>query len=169
KLRPSKVQHLTLLTAIVMAEAIESITQIKPMIKWPNDLLLDDKKVAGILTEMKAERNQVKYVVIGIGLNVNQEISDFDLNINERATSLKVEAKETFQKRLLIEEILATFEIHYQAYLKNGFDLIKQKWLQSAYRLGQMLDYTVDGVKKQGVFVGIEDRKSTRLNSSNVS
>lgn len=157
KISPSKAQHLTFLAAIVMTEAVEAITQIKPMIKWPNDLLINDKKVAGILTEMKAERNQVKYVVIGIGLNINQEASDFDLNIRERATSLKVELNQIFQKRRLIEEILTRFETHYQTYLKNGFDPVKKKWLQSAYRLGQMLDYTIDGVKKRGDFVGIDD------------
>ena len=74
-LRPNlplnQLAQLTLMSAVALAEAIEGISALKPLIKWPNDILLENHKLAGILTELRAESDQVKFVVVGIGLNVN--------------------------------------------------------------------------------------------------
>lgn len=73
KLVPQQATLLTLLTATVLADVLSRITTNSVTIKWPNDILMHDKKLAGILTEMQAEQDQIQYVVVGIGLNVNQQ------------------------------------------------------------------------------------------------
>ncbi|MBL8012826.1 MAG: biotin--[acetyl-CoA-carboxylase] ligase, partial [Candidatus Omnitrophica bacterium] len=75
KLSPTDLSKLTLLSAVAVAQAVEKSTGLKPAIKWPNDLLIDNKKICGILTELRAEVDQMKFVVLGIGLNVNHTSS----------------------------------------------------------------------------------------------
>ncbi len=154
---PVQAPQLTLLTATVLVQVIEKITCLKPKIKWPNDLLINNKKLAGILTQAQAEHDQIHYAVIGIGLNVNQTKSTLTETIKERATSLKIETNQSFSKQEIIQMILNHFESSYQTYLTEGFKPIKQKWLQSAYRLGDQLNYKVNNVKKSGVFVDLSD------------
>lgn len=154
---PAQAPQLTLLTAIVLVKVIEATTGLKPKIKWPNDVLIGKKKVAGILTQAQAEHDHIHYAVIGIGLNVNQ--TDFKLSEMKsyQATSLKIETNQTFLKTELIQLFLSHFESLYQIYLTEGFAPIKQKWLESAYRLGEQLCFKVNGVEKTGIFVDLSD------------
>ena len=71
KLSPSESPKLTLLSAVSICAAIRTLTKLDCLIKWPNDLIINNKKVAGILTEMNAEMDRVKFVIIGMGINVN--------------------------------------------------------------------------------------------------
>lgn len=156
KIIPTRAPQLTLLTATAVAQAIENVTGIKPSIKWPNDLLIGDKKIAGILTEMQAEHDEIHHVVVGIGLNVNQSVEDLNHEIKTIATSLKIETGETYQKQEIIQEILTNFEASYHDYLANGFEPIRRKWLAYAYRLGETIRYTVNGNVNEGIFRGID-------------
>src|SRR5699024_2242555 len=85
---PYLTPQLTLLTATVLAETFSELADIQIQIKWPNDILVDTKKMTGILTEMKAEQDHVQYVIIGIGINVNQTQPDLPKSLQEKATSL---------------------------------------------------------------------------------
>ena len=76
-LTPQQAPQLTLVAAVAVTRAIEELTGIEPTIKWPNDILVDGKKVTGILTELQADPDQVKAVILGIGMNVNQELERF--------------------------------------------------------------------------------------------
>lgn len=157
KLIPTKAPQLTLLTAIAVVRAIETVTKLKPAIKWPNDILIGDKKIAGILTEMQAEHDEIHYVVIGIGLNVNQPSNEFNHDIKSIATSLLIETGHTYHKQAIIQAILTHFEMIYHDYLINGFGPIKQQWLPYAYRLGDMIRYTINGEDNHGIFLGIDN------------
>src|SRR5699024_11340536 len=75
-------------------EVIKNETSLQPQIKWPNDILINGKKVTGILTEMQAEQDSIEYVVIGIGINVNQTKASFPEDIKEKASSLKIRSEE---------------------------------------------------------------------------
>src|SRR5450756_69336 len=90
-LRPQDATRLTVASATALRRAIESQTGLKAEIKWPNDILIHGKKVAGILTELSAELDQVKYVILGIGVDVNLSLGDFPAELRKLATSLKVE------------------------------------------------------------------------------
>lgn len=114
ELRPEYASMLTLVTALSAAEAIEETTGLAPMIKWPNDLVVNKKKVIGILTEMSTEMEQIHYIVIGIGINVNMETLPPELS--ETATSLKIEAGRKFSRANLIEAFLGYFEENYEKF-----------------------------------------------------
>ncbi len=100
---------LTLLTAVSICSAIQITTSLYPKIKWPNDIFLSDKKLAGILTELNAEMDRIQFVVVGIGINVNNDKK----SLPEGATSLKEEKKEYVSRVSLLQEILRRIEKNY--------------------------------------------------------
>ncbi|GAJ11566.1 unnamed protein product, partial [marine sediment metagenome] len=89
QLSPSYISRITLMTAVAVVKAIKVCTQIESQIKWPNDILINEKKVCGILTEMSAELDIINWVVVGIGINVNIDYREFPEDIQENTISLK--------------------------------------------------------------------------------
>src|SRR5690625_3191206 len=134
---PYLAPQLTLLTATVLAEVISSYTHIRPHIKWPNDILINGKKVAGILTEMQAEQDKILYVVIGIGLNVNQSSDELLENIQAKATSLLDVTGKKWDLKEIILHLLHTFENRYDTYIQNGFPEVKDKWESYGFKMGE--------------------------------
>ncbi len=88
----AKTPQLTLLSAVAVVQAIEAFTGVQAAIKWPNDLMIHGKKAVGILTELQAEEDRVRSVILGIGINVNQQETDFPVELQDIATSLSMEA-----------------------------------------------------------------------------
>lgn len=120
RLLPTQMPPLTLMTAVALAEAIRQTTSVQSVIKWPNDLFIHSRKVAGILTELRAEVDQVKFVVIGVGLNVNTNSHQ----LLDTATSLKIETKKTINRIEVFQAFLRLMEIWYGKVLKGQFDLV---------------------------------------------
>ena len=118
KIDPSLASMLTLVAALAVREGIREETGLSPLIKWPNDLVLNGKKICGILTEMSTELMEIQYVITGIGINVNQR--EFPPEIRDTATSLSLEAGRSFRRSSLIAAILKAFEKDYAAFLKTG-------------------------------------------------
>lgn len=133
---PYLAPQMTLLTATVVAEVLDK-QGIKPQIKWPNDLLINQKKTAGILTEMQAEQDQIQYIVIGLGMNVNHSSEEIPVELRERATSLYLEDKRERSIKDLIQQILLKFESAYDHYIVNGFPEVKKNWESYGYKIGQ--------------------------------
>lgn len=154
---PYLAPQLTLLAATVIADVIQSHTNLKPQIKWPNDVLIDRKKLTGILTEMQAEQDKVQYVVIGIGLNVNQNKADIPLEIREKVTSLQIETDQSWDLIELIQKILVTFENKYETYMENGFPRVKSEWENYGFRINEAIWITTKHTSWLGVFVGIAE------------
>jgi len=132
---PNDVAKLTLLSGVAVCEAIRIHCGITPDIKWPNDLQLHGKKVAGILTELNAETDRVKFVVIGLGLNVNTPMS----LLPQEATSLKHEAERQISRVELTKEILRQMEHWYLLFLDEGFLPVAQKWRELSVTLGRRI------------------------------
>lgn len=118
EIAPSSASMLTLAAALAVREGIREETGLSPLIKWPNDLVLNGKKICGILTEMSTELMEIQYVITGIGINVNQR--EFPSEIRDTATSLIQEAGRSFRRSSLIAAILKAFEKDYAAFLKTG-------------------------------------------------
>ena len=118
EIAPSSASMLTLAAALAVREGIQEETGLSPLIKWPNDLVLNGKKICGILTEMSTELMEIQYVITGIGINVNQR--EFPSEIRDTATSLIQEAGRSFRRSSLIAAILKAFEKDYAAFLKTG-------------------------------------------------
>ena len=116
-MRISDAPIITAIAAIAVIEAIHRNTGLNASIKWPNDVLIGEKKVCGILTEMQADAKQIQYVVVGIGLNVNFELGDFPEGLGDQATSLKIEMGKSVNRFQIIGDILADFENVYFEYM----------------------------------------------------
>lgn len=114
---PTKAPQLTLVMAMAVADGIQKMTGLETKIKWPNDIVVNGKKICGILTEMSTEIDYINYVVIGVGVNVNQET--FPAEIQSTATSLKIELGETVRRSGLIAAVMASFEQYYEVFMKT--------------------------------------------------
>jgi BirA family transcriptional regulator, biotin operon repressor / biotin---[acetyl-CoA-carboxylase] ligase len=118
RLSPAQAPLLTMLAGISAQTAITAQTGMAPELKWPNDLLLNGKKVGGILTEMHAEPNAVRFVIVGIGINVNQE--KFPPELSGTATSIRKESGRMSYRLELLVRLLTQFESDYNRFLREG-------------------------------------------------
>jgi BirA family transcriptional regulator, biotin operon repressor / biotin---[acetyl-CoA-carboxylase] ligase len=158
-LRPNiplpKAPQLTLLAAVAIVQAIEDLTGVLPEIKWPNDILINGKKVTGILTELEAEADRINSIIIGIGMNVNQIKEDFPPELQDIATSLLIEKGEKISRAEIIKGIFMNLEKLYLLYLEEGFLPIKLLWESYAISIGRQvtartLTHSIVG-KAQGI------------------
>lgn len=117
-INPNNASMLTLVAALAVAKAITSVTGEEAMIKWPNDIVVNGKKVCGILTEMNAQFDYINHIVVGIGINVHNE--SFPEEISRMASSLMIEAGgKRFHRAQIIAETMSYFEQYYDTFLKT--------------------------------------------------
>ncbi len=153
-LRSSQVAKLTLLSAVALSEAVQVCTGLCPLIKWPNDLLLGEKKLAGILTELRAEVDRVDFAVVGVGINVNSS----GKNIPSEATSLKIEAKgQEHDRAALLREILRAYEKRYLNLKKQGFTSAMEEWCRRSATIGNGVRFEERGHVYEGVATGLAE------------
>lgn len=127
EIEPAKAPMLTLVMAVAVAEGIKKVCNAEAQIKWPNDIIFNKKKVCGILTEMVLDGKAIKYVVIGVGINVNQKV--FVSELKDKATSLSLEASKDFDRETIISSVMGEFYKYYDGFLCVG-DL---SYLQETY------------------------------------
>src|SRR6516162_6115743 len=113
KLQPQETTQLTVAAATGLRRAIETTTGLKAKIKWPNDILINGKKSAGILTELTAELDRVKHIILGVGVDVNLSAADFPPELRKVATSLKIEAGKAISRADLAVQILRELDHDY--------------------------------------------------------
>ncbi len=116
RIDPMKVSLLTQIAAAAVNKALCDMN-IESLIKWPNDIIINNKKVCGILTEMSCELTMVNFVVMGIGINVNVDADDFDEEVSKVATSLKLETGMKVDRKVLVAGILNNLEVLYKDYI----------------------------------------------------
>lgn len=117
-LSPDKASMLTLVMAMAVCEATCEITKLDCKIKWPNDIVVNGKKICGMLTEMEAELDCIHSVIVGVGINVNQK--QFPEEISKTATSLALESGSNIIRASLVERILFYFEHYYEQFVECG-------------------------------------------------
>lgn len=116
-----KIMQITLIAGISLCETIKQMANIDAKIKWPNDILINNKKVCGILTELNAQIDNIFYIILGIGINVNNE--KFDQDLKQKATSLYLETNKNIEKQKILACFLKNFEQKYFIYKKEkSFD-----------------------------------------------
>jgi len=136
-LRPEEATQLTIVAATALRRAIAMVTRLKPDIKWPNDILIRGKKTAGILTEMHAEPDQIKHLVIGIGVDVNLEASELPLELRHAATSLQIETGRLLDRADLARCILEELDADYARLASGRFSEIADEWEKHCSTLGR--------------------------------
>lgn len=157
--------QLTLVTAVAVTRALREKTGLNVEIKWPNDLLINGKKLVGILTEMQADPDRVQSVIIGIGVNVNHDF--FSGEVSSIATSLKLEAGQTFDRAEVIGSILSEFSWLYETYLTKGFSLIKPLWEAHSLSIGKKIIARRQKDSIEGEAIGITDEGVLLLKDKN--
>jgi len=136
EMRPQQATQLTVASAAAMRRAMEAVTGSRAEIKWPNDILLGGKKVAGILTEMNAELDRIKYVILGIGVDVNLNSSDFPAELRKTATSLKLHLGKTFSRSELAVVALRELDADYARVGTGQFAAVANEWEVHCRTLG---------------------------------
>lgn len=136
-MEPTEIPKITLVAAVAVAKAIRELTDLEAMIKWPNDILINGRKVCGILTEMKAEQDRIDFIILGIGLNVNTSHK----YLPKGGSSLKCELDGTGRDKEIsrvsvAQKLLASLESHYNILLNDGSRSIIEDWKEYSAMLG---------------------------------
>ncbi len=152
KISPSVSPILTLLSAVSICEAVKKVVGLETQIKWPNDVFIHNRKLGGILTEMNAEVDKVNFVVIGIGLNVNNDKK----SLVAQATSLKEQAGEPVSRILLLQELLRRIENNYLLLEDKGSQVIIDKWRNFSLTLGKRVKVYCQNKHIEGQAVDID-------------
>ncbi len=158
-LLPYKVQIVTLGAAVAVVRALEKAFSLQAGIKWPNDIILNEKKVCGILTEMSAELDRVNYVVLGIGINVNHIKEDFEEQLREKAISLKeaMGVEEDINRVKLVQILLSELEGIYRCIKNEEYISIINEWKKYSITLGRDLVITKGEEASYGKAIDILD------------
>jgi BirA family transcriptional regulator, biotin operon repressor / biotin---[acetyl-CoA-carboxylase] ligase len=136
-LRPQEATQLTVVSATALRRAIRAETGLNPEIKWPNDILVGGKKVAGVLTELSAELDRIKHVILGIGVDVNLSAGEFPADLRRQATSLKIEAGRTVSRAELAMAILQELDHDYLRVCTGQFAKIADEWEAHCKTIGR--------------------------------
>jgi len=165
KLSPAQAPVLTMLAGLSAHTAILAQTGLAAELKWPNDLLLNGKKLGGILTEMHAEPSTVRFVIVGIGINVNQE--KFPAELTAIATSLRQETSRLHSRLEFLVKLLGQFETDYNRFLREGAAYVVQRFeLVSSFASGRRVRVdtgtesylgTTDGLSPEGLLIVKKD------------
>ena len=153
---PYAAPQLTFLSAVAVARAIEENTSLSPRIKWPNDLLVNERKVAGLLNEMSAETDHVNFVILGIGVNLNMAEDQIPTGLRHPATSLFIESGSPVNRTRFARSLLKSLDSLYDTYLKAGDGPIREEWLVRSRMAGEQVRVTQQDRELVGRVTGID-------------
>ncbi len=154
---PSDAPGITLMTAVAMADALVLLTRLPIEIKWPNDLLIRGKKIAGILTEISTEMDSIDYIVVGLGLNVNTPPELFPKSLRKTATSILIESGGNFSRIKILKTYLERFEDYYEMVTRGEFGPIMVRWKEFATVIGKRVLVEEIGRKYSGMAEDVDD------------
>ncbi len=153
---PHQASLITLMAAVATADAIHRFSSLSPVIKWPNDILLSGRKVAGLLNEIHSETDRIHFVILGIGVNLNVDRKMFPKEIRTIATSLKEEMGQTISRKNFLQCLLQELERWYEVFLKKGGTPVLKAWRDRAMIEGREIKVTSFGEIVTGMAVDID-------------
>jgi BirA family biotin operon repressor/biotin-[acetyl-CoA-carboxylase] ligase len=153
-LPPTKAMLVTMASSLAVVETIQQTLDLPAVIKWPNDVLLNGKKACGVLTELDAEMDQLHYIVVGIGINVNNTLESY---LKHTATSLQQEKGSRVSRVHLLREILTRLDSYYMLLLKGKLDYIRTRWLSYTSLLHKNIRVTTINAELEGTVVSVDD------------
>jgi BirA family biotin operon repressor/biotin-[acetyl-CoA-carboxylase] ligase len=161
---PNRLPQLTLMVGVAVAEALVEITSLDVCLKWPNDVEVHGKKVAGILTEGMMRPDRQAVVIVGIGINVNTTLAQFPEDLQARVTSLALAAGHRFDRPPLIASLLGHLETYYHMFQDLGMAPILQRWLHYGPIIGRRVRFTQDDATQQhATVVGLDEDGALRV------
>jgi BirA family transcriptional regulator, biotin operon repressor / biotin---[acetyl-CoA-carboxylase] ligase len=160
---PADVLALSLAVGLAAADAVQRVTGIVPDLRWPNDVLLGEKKFCGILTEMNAEATRVRYAVVGIGMNVNQD--EFPAELADTATSLRAVTGRMWSRVELTAALLKSLDREYGKIEQGIADVVRRFEAASSYARGKQVRVDENG-GLEGVTDGLDERGFLRVRTA---
>lgn len=155
--KPYQAPQLTFLSAVAVARAIELTTSVRPEIKWPNDVLIDGRKIAGLLNEMSAETDGINFVILGIGVNLNMTSAQFPPDLRTPATSLLLEQGRPVSRARFAAVMLGELDRLYHEFLTHGFGPVREEWQKRCNANGREVCVSDGGADLlRGMFNGID-------------
>ena len=164
KIHPERGMFVTMVASIAIVQAIKEITGLKPVIKWPNDILINGKKICGILTEIDFKKNTINYAIVGIGINVNNEIND---EIKKIASSISIENGSVISRTKFLKYILKYFDVNYKKLIIDDFKTIKKLWSSYAKIIGKAVEIKDNGTTVSGIISDIDENGYLILRNKN--
>ena len=154
---PVRAAQMTFLSSVAVARAITATTSLRPFIKWPNDLMINGRKVAGLLNEMSAETEKVNFIILGIGVNINMRHEQFPDDLRHPATSLFLETGRPVKRTDFTRTLLETLDHLYGSYLEHGYGPIREEWQAHCNSLGRKVMITFQNSQVVGMAEGIDE------------
>jgi len=156
KIPPHEASLITLMAAVATADTVQKFSGLLPLIKWPNDILLRDRKLAGLLNEIHSEMDRIHFVILGIGVNLNMDEKMFSKEIRAAATSLKIEMGQPISRKAFLQSLLLELEKWYSIFLKEGNMVILKAWRDRAHIKGRRVKVTSFGEAIFGTAVDVD-------------
>jgi BirA family biotin operon repressor/biotin-[acetyl-CoA-carboxylase] ligase len=153
---PEKAPETVFMSAAAVCGALKVYTGLSCFLKWPNDILWEGKKLCGILTEMNGTRDKLNYIVLGIGINVNQSLEDFPPELRLKASSLAMAAGKEWNRTPLLQAVLSALEKEYKDYLNAGFEVTLGRWRQLCGIFQKNVRISLPGEVLQGVALDVD-------------
>ena len=149
---PDRQFFLNIFLTVALAKTLSQISGTAVQVKWPNDLMVDGRKIGGILIENAVQGNKIRYAVLGIGLNINQT-SFGDL----RATSLALLTDKSFNLQEIFKTLLVSIEHEFERMKSGQHNQLKEEWLKFLYLRGTLHSFKTPGGSFQGIVEGIDE------------
>ncbi|OPY73772.1 MAG: Bifunctional ligase/repressor BirA [Syntrophorhabdus sp. PtaU1.Bin002] len=156
RIPPSAVYPITFLSSLAVYDTVETLVHVRPILKWPNDVLIAGRKVCGTLLELSTEADMVRFVIVGIGLNINMKEDETEEEIRQKATSFLMEARKSFERTAVCGILLDNLERYYGIFREKGTDEICSIWEHRAKIKGKYLEITQMGESYRGISEGID-------------
>ncbi|MCT4663239.1 MAG: biotin--[acetyl-CoA-carboxylase] ligase [Tissierellales bacterium] len=153
---PREVPQLTQLAAAALIEALAKFG-IEAQIKWPNDIVINGKKICGILTEMTGTIERLNYIILGIGMNVNLEKNDFPEELLDKATSIYMENGQKMNRQELVGEVLNSIEKYYKYFVAHDHEKYLDVCRANSVLIGKTVRIIKHNKERKGVAVGIDN------------
>jgi len=157
---PRKSMMLTMAASLSVVDGIKTITGLVPRIKWPNDVIIQGKKVCGILTEIDAEIDRINFAIIGIGINVNNTLRT---DLGKCATTLRQEFGSEVSRVQLLRLVLKNFDEQYEKLVRGEYDDIRKNWLSSSQIIGKQVRVDDGAARIEGIVKDVDEDGSLIL------
>lgn len=159
-----QVIKISLASAGIIVETLErflrrsKINALDFNLKWPNDIMVKGKKIAGILAESSLREKDIVFVIVGIGININQDLSSLDEEIREKATSLYIETSQKYDREEIISDLINTYEKTYINLERTNYNLVVKEWKQRCNHIGNQMRIKTHSTTESGKFLDVDER-----------